>query len=83
MIEMGKVLAIHHIRLIYGGGGVGLMGVMALSAQEWGGDVVGIIPEALMAYHKPSIGDTVVVQDLHSRKKKMSEDADAFIALPG
>jgi predicted Rossmann-fold nucleotide-binding protein len=59
------------------------MGLVALSARDYEGEIIGIMPEALVVYYKEFIGETIIVQDMHARKKKMSEYADAFIALPG
>jgi cytokinin riboside 5'-monophosphate phosphoribohydrolase len=83
LLELGKTLAKHQIRLIYGGGGSGLMGLVAVTMEERGGEVIGIIPEALIPLCDRFVGQTVVVRDMHARKQRMSDSADAFIALPG
>ncbi len=73
------------VGLVYGGGGVGLMGVLADSVLAAGGEVIGVIPEALVAKevaHK-NLSDLRVVSSMHERKALMAELADAFIALPG
>ncbi|MGZ2908613.1 TIGR00730 family Rossman fold protein, partial [Pseudomonas aeruginosa] len=73
------------IRLVYGGGRVGLMGVIADAVMESGGKVIGIIPEVLVgweAQHK-GISDLRVVPDMHIRKRMMYELCDAAIILPG
>ncbi len=73
------------IGLVYGGGGVGLMGVLADSVLAAGGEVIGVIPDALVAKevaHK-NLSDLRVVGSMHERKASMAELADAFIALPG
>jgi uncharacterized protein (TIGR00730 family) len=71
------------VQLVYGGGSIGLMGEVAKSALANGGKVVGIIPRALVEYSKVMIGETIYVEDMHSRKKMMNFKADAFVALPG
>ena len=71
------------IGLVYGGGGIGLMGAIARTVHESGGHVLGIIPEALHEISGDMFGDTRVVPDMHTRKAAMAEAADAFIALPG
>ena len=84
-IRMGSLLAENRIGLVYGGGRVGLMGLMADSALAYGGEVTGIIPGHL---HEREIGHTgltrlMVVATMHERKQTMFELADAFAILPG
>ncbi len=82
--ELGKTLAEAGIRLVYGGGGVGLMGASARAAHEAGGDVLGIIPRFLL--EKERLYDDVehrIVEDMHTRKQMMFDESDAFIVLPG
>jgi len=82
---VGRTLAEQGIGLVYGGGGVGLMGVVADAALAAGGEVIGVIPEALKALeveHK-NLTDMHVVPDMHSRKAMMLGLADAVIAMPG
>ncbi|MGH6977099.1 MAG: TIGR00730 family Rossman fold protein [Stellaceae bacterium] len=84
-IRMGSVLAENGIGLVYGGGRVGLMGLMADAALASGGEVIGIIPGHL---HEREIGHTgltqlLVVGNMHERKQAMFEMADAFAILPG
>ncbi len=84
-IRMGSVLAENGIGLVYGGGRIGLMGLMADSALAHGGQVTGIIPAHL---HEHEIGHTgltrlMVVGSMHERKQTMIELADAFAILPG
>ncbi len=81
----GRLLAEHGVRLVYGGGGVGLMGLAARSALAAGGEVIGIIPRALMTAEIAQGGLTEmhVVETLHERKALMHLQADAIIALPG
>ena len=84
-VAVGRTLAEQGIGLVYGGGGVGLMGVVADAALAAGGEVVGVIPEALKALeveHK-GLTDLHVVPDMHSRKAMMLGLADAVIAMPG
>src|SRR3989304_10291424 len=81
----GEALARRGIGLVYGGGGIGLMGVLADATMSAGGDVIGVIPEALMAREVAHRGltDLRVVASMHERKALMAELADAFVALPG
>lgn len=82
---LGRMLAESNIRLVYGGGRIGLMGEVARSVLEAGGNVIGIIPEFLKA-REVMLADAQelhVVPDMHTRKQLMFEKADAFIALPG
>jgi len=82
---VGRLLAENGIRLVYGGGNVGLMGIVADSVLAAGGDVVGVIPGHLMERELGHAGLTElhVVADMHERKAKMIALADAFVALPG
>jgi uncharacterized protein (TIGR00730 family) len=83
--RLGRAIAGRGLTLVYGGGHVGLMGVVADAALGAGGRVVGVIPEALEAKelaHR-SLTDLRVVGSMHERKALMSELADGFIALPG
>jgi len=81
----GAILADNEIELVYGGGSVGMMGALALSVLEYGGNVTGIIPEFLMSRERALRGthNLIVTHDLHERKRKMFEMADAFVAMPG
>ena len=83
--QMGEALARRSIGLVYGGGGIGLMGILADAALSAGGDVVGVIPEALMGREVAHGGltDLRVVASMHERKALMAEISDAFVALPG
>ncbi len=83
--DLGRLLAGRGLALVYGGGRVGLMGVLADAALAAGGRVTGVIPEALAAKELAHGGltDLVVVRSMHERKACMSELSDAFIALPG
>lgn len=83
--ELGQILAENRIRLIYGGGSVGLMGALAESVLEHGGEVTGIIPEFLTRRERPRrmTQELIVTRDMHERKRIMFERADAFVAMPG
>jgi len=83
--NLGELLAREGITLVYGGGGVGLMGVMANAALGAGGKVVGVIPSFLLkreAGH-PALTQTLVVETMHQRKLEMFERSDAILVLPG
>ena len=82
---LGQGLAERGIRLVYGGGGVGIMGVLARAALGHGGEVTGVIPRFLMELElrHPNLSELVVVDDMHTRKRVMFERADAFVVLPG
>lgn len=81
---LGAELAKQNYRLVYGGGGLGLMGAVARAAHNAGADVLGIIPEFLKAAEKTLTEvEHVFVPDMHARKIRMFEEADAFIVLPG
>lgn len=83
--RLGELLAAKGITLVYGGGGVGLMGVLANSALKAGGRAIGIIPTFLLkreAGH-PALTETVVVETMHERKMQMFERSEAFVILPG
>jgi uncharacterized protein (TIGR00730 family) len=82
--ELGRTLAQHDRRLVYGGGGVGLMGACARAAHGDGGHVLGIMPRFLL--QKEHVFDEVehrIVDDMHTRKQMMFDESDAFIVLPG
>lgn len=83
--EMGRALAEAGLRLVYGGGSTGLMGAVAGGALAAGGEVVGVAPRGLFAPSLLHAGLTrmELVETIHQRKARMSELADAFIALPG
>ena len=73
------------LNLVYGGGNVGLMGIVARAVLDHGGHVTGIIPDFLRVRERmlDDVQETVVVPDMHTRKRLMFERADAFVALPG
>jgi uncharacterized protein (TIGR00730 family) len=82
---LGRALADSGIRLVYGGGSVGLMGVVARTMLARGGQVTGIIPQFLKDREVmlTEVSDLIVTADMHERKRQMFERADAFVALPG
>jgi len=84
-VVMGRLLAERGIGLVYGGGNIGLMGLLADACLRAGGEVTGVIPEALM---KKEVGHLAltrleVVDSMHTRKARMAELSDGFVALPG
>ena len=83
--ELGAELVRRSIALVYGGGNVGLMGVLADAVLKAGGEAVGVIPESLMAREVGHNGLTKlhIVHSMHERKALMADLSDAFIALPG
>ncbi len=83
--ELGEKLAKRGWGLIYGGGGVGLMGVLSQAVLEAGGHVTGVIPKALLelGVGNPTVSELVVTDGLRDRKAIMDERGDAFVALPG
>jgi uncharacterized protein (TIGR00730 family) len=83
--RFGAILAENDVRLVYGGGSVGIMGAVAASAIQGGGKVTGIIPEFLTQKERALFEgqETVITPDMHTRKQMMFERADAFVALPG
>jgi uncharacterized protein (TIGR00730 family) len=83
--NLGKLLAQNNIGLVYGGGRVGLMGILADSALGASGEVIGVIPKGLFAREVAHEGLTELrfVESMHQRKAMMEELADGFIALPG
>lgn len=82
---LGAALARRGITLVYGGGARGMMGALADSALAGGGRVLGVIPESMVAreWAHGGLTELHVVRDMHTRKAKMNELADAFVALPG
>jgi hypothetical protein len=83
--RLARELTARRIGIVFGGGGVGLMGVLADAALAAGGDVIGVIPDALVAREVAHrrVPDLRVVGSMHERKALMAELADAFVALPG
>lgn len=82
-IRLGEEMSSRGIGLVYGGGSLGLMGAVAKTVHDGGGQVLGVIPEFLNEGVGISFGERRVVQDMHQRKAEMARNADAFIALPG
>ncbi len=83
---LGTLLGKEQVGLVFGGGGVGLMGAVARAASDAGAEVTGIIPTFLVNRERPEAAHstkTIVTKDMHERKHKMFEMADAFVALPG
>lgn len=83
--RLGGLMAEKGVRLVYGGGNIGLMGVLADAVLAGGGQVIGVIPDFLMKYEvgHTNLTELVVVDSMHERKRRMFEMADAFVALPG
>jgi uncharacterized protein (TIGR00730 family) len=83
--EFGKILAENGVRLVYGGGSVGLMGALAQAVISHGGTATGIIPYFLTTRERPRrlSQDLIITRDMHERKRAMFDHADAFVALPG
>ena len=85
---LGQAIAENGLRLVYGGGMRGIMGAVASGVMSHGGKVLGIIPEFLMdkeasKHELTSLTEVVVTTDMHQRKHRMFEEADAFVTLPG
>ena len=83
--DLGRRIAGAGLRLVYGGGSVGLMGAVARAAKRAGGDVVGVIPAFLRYAEMPEteITELHIVASMHERKQKMFDLSDGFISLPG
>lgn len=83
--KLGKILAENDLELVYGGGSVGLMGVLADSVLENGGRVTGVIPHFMVEveWQHNGLTELVLTETMHERKEKMAELADAVVALPG
>jgi uncharacterized protein (TIGR00730 family) len=81
----GEILAKNEVRLVFGGGSLGLMGAVATSVLDHGGEVTGVIPEFLTTRERKltRAQEVIVTHDMHERKRIMFERADAFVALPG
>lgn len=84
-VELGQRLVHERIGLVYGGGSIGLMGVIADAVLAEGGEVIGVIPESLATEEllHPRVTEMHVVASMHARKALMAELSDAFVALPG
>jgi len=83
--DLAEELVSREIEIVYGGGRIGLMGVLAERAIELGGRVIGVIPESLATKEvaHDSISELIVVGSMHQRKARMAELSDGFISLPG
>lgn len=83
--ELAQMLAMKKITLIYGGGNVGIMGTLANTMMDNGGRVIGVIPRKLVEWEHQHEGITklVVVEDMHTRKKRMYDLCDAALVMPG
>jgi len=82
--DTGKAIADHGYSLVYGGGGLGLMGATARGTADAGGDVLGIIPKFLTELEQVVTDEPhIIVETMHERKTRMYDEADAFIVLPG
>jgi uncharacterized protein (TIGR00730 family) len=83
--QFGRILAEKGIRLVYGGGSVGLMGALAESVLAHGGAVTGVIPDFLVnrEHMLLRVQERIITPDMHARKREMFERADAFVGLPG
>ncbi|XP_062079360.1 cytokinin riboside 5'-monophosphate phosphoribohydrolase LOG8-like [Humulus lupulus] len=84
-LDLGRELVKRNINLVYGGGSVGLMGLVSQTVFYGGCHVLGVIPKALVPVEISgnSVGDVVIASSMHERKAEMARMADAFIALPG
>ncbi len=83
--QLGEALVRRQLGLVFGGGHIGLMGVVADVVLQAGGEVIGVIPQALVERElaHPGVADLRVVHTMHQRKGVMADLADAFVALPG
>ncbi|KAL2900080.1 Cytokinin riboside 5'-monophosphate phosphoribohydrolase LOG7 [Bienertia sinuspersici] len=84
-VELGNELVERRIDLVYGGGSVGLMGLVSQAAHDGGRHVLGVIPKSLVLKEitGETVGEIKTVSNMHQRKAEMAKQADAFIALPG
>ena len=83
--RLGEILAGNQVHVNYGGGEVGLMGKLADTVLSLGGSIRGVIPAFMVeqGWNHPGVKDMMVVADMHERMKKINEEIDAYIALPG
>ncbi|HJN26069.1 MAG TPA: TIGR00730 family Rossman fold protein [Rhodospirillales bacterium] len=83
--HLGHAIADRGIKLVYGGGDIGLMSIVARATLEKGGHVTGVIPEFIQEFEvgNPGLSELIVVESMHERKSKMFELADGFVSLPG
>lgn len=84
-MALGREMAARNIKLVFGGGSIGLMGAIADAVLDAGGEAIGVIPDFLIRYevgHK-RLTELVVTDSMHTRKRRMFEMADGFVVLPG
>ncbi|MEQ8195419.1 MAG: TIGR00730 family Rossman fold protein [Rhodospirillales bacterium] len=83
--KLGALMAERGVKLVYGGGNIGLMGIIADTVMAAGGEVIGVIPEFLMKYEvgKTNVDELIVVDSMHERKRRMFELSDGVVVLPG
>ena len=83
--ELGTYLAKNKIRLVYGGGSLGLMGELSSSVNRNNGNILGVIPKRLLQIEgiNKNHGEIIITDDMHTRKKTMYNNSDAFLCLPG
>ncbi len=83
--RLGVLMAGRGVRLVYGGGRIGLMGVLAEAVLQRGGEVIGVIPDFLTQYEVENrdVTELIVVGSMHDRKRRMFEISDGFVVLPG
>ncbi|NQU59974.1 MAG: TIGR00730 family Rossman fold protein [Rhodospirillales bacterium] len=84
-LRLGELMAERCIRLVYGGGSIGLMGVLSDAVLEGGGEVIGVIPEFLkdLEVGSDDVTEQIVTGSMHERKNRMFELSDGFVVLPG
>ncbi|KAL5728716.1 Cytokinin riboside 5'-monophosphate phosphoribohydrolase log8 [Ranunculus cassubicifolius] len=84
-LDLGNELVKRKMNLVYGGGSIGLMGLISQRVYDGGCHVLGVIPTALLPIEVsgPTVGEVKIVSDMHERKAEMAKHSDAFIALPG
>ncbi len=84
-LRLGRLIVDNGMRLVYGGGSVGLMGAVANGVMAAGGEVIGVIPEFLIRAEvgNPHVSELIVTESMHDRKRRMFEMSDAFVVLPG
>ena len=84
-VELGAQLAKNNIKLVYGGGSLGLMGALSKSVHKNNGEILGVIPKHLLKIEgiNKNHGQIIVTNDMHERKKLMYDNSDAFLCLPG
>lgn len=83
--QLGDAMAERGVRLVYGGGRIGLMGIVAQAVHEGGAPVTGVIPDFLLKLEvgNDQVGDLIITESMHTRKAKMFEMSDAIVILPG